>query len=75
MLDSLYEMKTSRRNSTLDSQRFRVEEASDIFTPIKKISKINLDKKAVVNPIEMESVHVTINKDDKKKGLFKFFKK
>lgn len=75
MLDYLYEMKTSRRNTTLDSQRFSVEEANGIFSPIKKNKTTILSKKIIVNPVEMDSVHIDLVKTSSKKGLLKFFKK
>ena len=75
MLDYLYEIKTSRRNSTLDSQRFSIEEVDKIFDPIKKNKTSDLTKKEGVKSIEMESVHIDMQKKDNKKGLLNFFKK
>ncbi len=75
MLDYLYEMKTSRRNTTLDSQRFSADEANGIFSPIKKSKTTILAKKIIVNPVEMDSVHIDLANTRNKKGLLKFFKK
>ncbi|MCY1153474.1 MAG: hypothetical protein PQJ45_11955 [Sphaerochaetaceae bacterium] len=75
VLDYLYEIKTSRRNSTLDSQRFSIEEVDKIFDPIKKNKTSLLSKKDSVKPIEMESVHIDIEKKEGKKGILNFFKK
>jgi len=75
MLDYLYEMKTSRRNSTLDSQRFSEEEVDNILDPIKKNKASLLAKKTITKPIEMESVHIDIQKKNSKKGLLGFLKK
>lgn len=76
VLDYLSEIKTSRRNSTLGGQRFSIEEAENIFNPLKK----NNDKPAIfknesVEPIEMESVHIDIQPKECKKGILRFLKK
>ena len=75
MLDYLYEMKTSRRNRTLDSQRFSVEEVDNILDPIKSHKASLLARKTITKPIEMESVHIDIQKKNCKKGLLGFLKK
>ncbi|MGD1822965.1 MAG: hypothetical protein ACPKM0_09435 [Pleomorphochaeta sp.] len=73
MLDYLYEMKTSRRNSTLDSQQFRKEDAKKIFLQDLKIQETN--KREFAKPIEMESVHVDLQARNGKKRVFSFLRK
>lgn len=75
MLDYLYEMKTSRRNSTLDSQRFSSEETVSLFSSLKRNVDSPLVNENTVKPVEMESVHIDINNSNCKKGLFGIFKK
>jgi hypothetical protein len=75
LIDYLYEIKTSRRNRTLDSKRFSTEEVENIFSPLKQVKSTQLSKKNIAKPVEMESVHIDINDAICKKGVFKIFKK
>lgn len=73
MLDYLYEIKDSKNSRTIDKHPFKKEDFSNLFNNEKEIG--DYFKKKNMIPIEMESVHVEINKKDERKGIFSIFRK
>ncbi len=76
VLDYLYEIKTSRRNSILDSHQFRGEDTKSIFKEEDEIKQVEQSsKKSNIKPLEMESVHIDLKNEVSKKNVFSFLKR